>query len=363
MTDRHCCGVGATHANCDLLSDLPDAYFDARGVSKSNLARTVALRLPGDPYMHLILNQWSELQLGPKWPADYDQIGSRSITLLVPDVSAEVARIKKDFPGVAILHEGITIHRAFGSTMSALLKDPEGAHLELLSIAPGSPYDPSKVRSPEYDEKQWLHFMYMCSNYGETKAFYESFGFEHDPGVDFRPNVGFHPWGFDYFADQMKTGLGFEMGLTKNVGFLRSKSAGVMHIELIDVPSGSKWYIAHCDTYFGVSQANGHKMVLRTPTTSQSGLRRASPGIASELVTTRRASSTRERAAPRSLSKTNAVRPISNNQRLTKVADQILHTTGCLEWGDTQWCFTGDPDDNILCQEQWFPCRYWGEAE
>ncbi|CAK7243311.1 MAG: hypothetical protein STHCBS139747_004829 [Sporothrix thermara] len=303
------------------LEDLPDAYFDARGVSKSNLARTVALRLPGDPYMHLILNQWSELQLGPKWPADYDQIGSRSITLLVPDVSAEVARIKKDFPGVAILHEGITIHRAFGSTMSALLKDPEGAHLELLSIAPGSPYDPSKVRSPEYDEKQWLHFMYMCSNYGETKAFYESFGFEHDPGVDFRPNVGFHPWGFDYFADQMKTGLGFEMGLTKNVGFLRSKSAGVMHIELIDVPSG-----------------NGLKDPDDKPVWTQKGISRYCFRVSD-------------------------YKACLEHQRARGSKIFVEDQRGCLEWGDTQWCFTGDPDDNILCQEQWFPCRYWGEAE
>ncbi|RSL53960.1 hypothetical protein CEP53_007592 [Fusarium sp. AF-6] len=145
----------------------------------------------GDPYMHLILNSWTGLDNASGWPAPYNQLGSRAITMLVGDASAELACVRSQFPGVRILHDPIRIQRRWGVTTSVLLLDPESVFLELISIehAPDSPYNPLNVKKPAFEEKKWLHFMVSCSNFDETEPFYKSFGMEHDAGVDFRPGV------------------------------------------------------------------------------------------------------------------------------------------------------------------------------
>lgn len=77
---------------------IPDEYFAARGVSKSDLVKTKALKLPADPYMHLVLNQFKKPKVGPQWPAPYDQLGSRAHAFLVKSLDAEMTRIAKDSP-------------------------------------------------------------------------------------------------------------------------------------------------------------------------------------------------------------------------------------------------------------------------
>ncbi|RSL95252.1 hypothetical protein CDV31_013983 [Fusarium ambrosium] len=308
----------------DAVGDIPDEYFAARGVTKSNWERSVALRLPGDPYMHLILNSWTGLDNAPGWPAPYNQLGSRAITLLVGDAIAELARVRSQFPGVRILHDPIRIHRRWGVTTSVLLLDPESVFLELISIehAPDSPYNPLNVKKPAFEEKQWLHFMVSCSNFDETEPFYKSFGMEHDAGVDFRPGVGFHPFGYDAFKAQMRDAFGFLMENSKGVAFLRSKSdtSSSMHLELCrHVPDSLK-------------NPDDH------PTWPQKGISRY-------------------------CFKVDNYKACLEHQKARGSKIYVEDQRGCLEWGDTQWCFTGDPDGNILTQEQWFPTRYWGERD
>lgn len=123
--------------------------------------------------------------------------------------------------------------------------DPESVFLELISIEKdqGHPFDTDKVVKPAFEAKQWLHFMLNCSHFQKTEAFYKSFGMEHDAGVDFRPNVGFHPLTFDGFNEQMKAVFGFDMNNSLNVAFLRPKKDHVsgMHLELVGhVPGNSR---------------------------------------------------------------------------------------------------------------------------
>ncbi|KAH6967582.1 hypothetical protein BKA56DRAFT_678749 [Ilyonectria sp. MPI-CAGE-AT-0026] len=236
----------------------------------------------------------------------------------------ELARIRADFPQIRVLHEPLRIRRGWGCTTSVLLLDPESVFLELISIenAIGSPFDLQNVKAPVYDEKQWLHFMLNCSNFEQTKSFYTSFGLVHDAGVDFRPSVGFHPLTFDGFNQQMNDAFGFDMKNSLDVAFLRPEDDRIsgMHLELIShVPSSLK----NPDD---------------DPTWSQKGISRYCFRV-------------KDYEASLQHQKARGSKIYIEDQR------------GCLEWGDTQWCFTGDPDANILTQEQWFPCRYWGERD
>ncbi|KAJ9144521.1 hypothetical protein NKR23_g5883 [Pleurostoma richardsiae] len=305
----------------DAAEDVPEEYYLARGVQKSDLVKSTAMRLPADPYMHVIVNSWKNLKRGPAWPGTFDQIGSRGFSLLVADVAVEVARIKRDYPHVRVLHDPITINRGWGKTTSALLLDPEQVFLELITIDKGSPYDPVNVRAPPFGEKQWLHFMLNCSKFEETVQFYKSFGFEHDVGVDFRPKAGFEPKGFAYFVKQMDDAFGYKMGNGTGVAFLRTESdISGMHLELTGHKPGSL------------------KDPDDKPTWPQKGIARFCYRVDDYAAC--------------------LAHQVARGSKIY-VDDQ----RGCLEWGDTQWCFTGDTDGNIMTQEQWFPCRYWGEKD
>ncbi|KAF4459007.1 hypothetical protein FALBO_14239 [Fusarium albosuccineum] len=216
---------------------IPETYWEARGMSGKDLKRTVAMKLPADPYMHLVLYEWSNLKTTPGWPCQFNQIGSRGISLLVEDVAAELSRIRKDWPQIRILQDPISIRRKWGHTTSALVLDPEHVFLELISIEKGSSFDPSNVKAPTSCDRVWLHFMHMCTNFHITEPFYKSFGMEHDHGVDFRPKSGFHPFSFEHFNQQMKDAFGYDMTLRPSSGptvsFLRTeRDCSQMHIEL-----------------------------------------------------------------------------------------------------------------------------------
>jgi catechol 2,3-dioxygenase-like lactoylglutathione lyase family enzyme len=240
--------------------------------------------------------------------------------MLVKNVSAELDRIKKEFPDLKVLQAPITIQRRWGKTTSAMLVDTENIFLELLEIEEGSPYDPRGKKAPEFHDVQWLHFMVNCVNYDATLKFYQSFGLKHDDGVNFRPEVGFYPTR-EYYARQMDEGFGFDWDGLEGCGFLRKDDdVSGMHLELMKYKPGSL------------------KDPSREPTWGQKGICRYCfrvPDYAASLA--------------------------KQKEMGTKM--YIEDQRGCLEWGDTQWFFFGDLDGNILTQEQWFPCRFWGEKD
>ncbi|RTE72421.1 hypothetical protein BHE90_013155, partial [Fusarium euwallaceae] len=294
-------------------SEIPQQWFTARGVEREDLQKTVALRLPHDPYMHLILHQWSNLNETEGWPAPFNQVGSRGCSLLVRDVRSEMNRIRREFPKLAILQEPLTIRRKWGKTTSVLLKDPEDLWVELVEVERGSVYDSANVKPPPPNARTWLHFMHMCANFKETSKFYGSFGNSHDHGVDFRPETGFHPWGFEYFAKQQKEAFGVTMGAKDayDISFYRAETdCSQMHIELL--------------------QLSDLKNPGPIPTWSQRGI-------------SRYCIKTKDYAGALKKAKADGHKIYVEDQR------------GCLNWGDSQWFFFADTDGNIVTLEEWFP--------
>ncbi|GME37612.1 hypothetical protein FDECE_3452 [Neofusicoccum parvum] len=305
---------------------VDDGYTSLEGsfpdVIKSALTKSVALRLPNDPYMHLILHGWNNLKTTPGWPAPFNQIGTRGITMLVKDVAAELERIKAGWPHLRIHHGPLSIRRKWGATTSALLEDPEGVFLELLEISSPSPFDAERVQAPGGRDRTWLHFMHNCADFHATRPFYEAFGMAHDRGVDFRPNTGFHPWGVEHFTKQMADAFGFEMAPEDagEVAFLRAESdCSQMHLELLNITKGL--------------QVPGPR-----PTWLQNGI-------------SRYCIKTKDYAG--------ALRQAKEKGTKIYIEDQ----RGCLNWGDSQWFFFADVDGNIVTLEEWFPHREWGERE
>jgi len=163
------------------------------------------MRLPEDPYMHIWLQSWHDLCTESQWPPVYNQIGCRGFTLLVDDLHQELARIHRDFSEtVEILQEPVTIRRKWGPTHTALLRDPEGNFLELMTVD-GNPQERVAKRVPNH-AKGFLHFMVNCYKFAEMREFYSSFGMEHDHGVDIRKDGW--PDGADYFQQQYVQGFG-----------------------------------------------------------------------------------------------------------------------------------------------------------
>lgn len=154
--------------------ELPDEWFSARGVSRKDLLQVHALKLPADPYMHIYLYSWSNLVTEDRWPQRFNQIGSRGITLLFDDVQMELDRILKEFPETRVLHQPINIQRKWGITTTALVHDPEGTFVELVSIANNPLITSARPIPPT--ECSVLHFMLNCVNFEQTTAWYQAFG-------------------------------------------------------------------------------------------------------------------------------------------------------------------------------------------
>ena len=155
-------------------SELPNEWFAARGVHRDDLAAAVAIHLPADPYMHVWLYSWNNLDTDSQWPPKFNQIGSRGLTLLLDDVEQELARIQKEFPETRILHRPIDIRRKWGLTRSALVLDPEGNFVELVSIVDNPLVARAKPALPHH--RSFLHFMINCVEFRKTTAWYEAFG-------------------------------------------------------------------------------------------------------------------------------------------------------------------------------------------
>lgn len=155
-------------------SQLPDVWFEARGVSRNDLAEVHALKLPGDPYMHVWLYSWTNLITESQWPQKFNQIGSRGLTLLFDDAEAELVRLLKQFPETRVLHQPLNIHRKWGKTTSILVQDPEGTFVELISINDNPLL--AKAKKPQPHQRSFLHFMMNCVEFSQTTEWYQSFG-------------------------------------------------------------------------------------------------------------------------------------------------------------------------------------------
>lgn len=303
------------------LEEIPETYFSNRGVSKNSLVKSVALKLPADTFFHLILTSWTDLKRTQGWPAPYNQIGSRGHAFLVESVEKELARVEKEFPELKVLERSMAVSRRWGMTTTALIVDPEDVFFELIEIGP--PYGSKHLERdvPTYTDRSFLHFMLNCSNFKQTSKFYRSFGYTHDHGVDFRPDVGFHPHSYDYFTEQMKNGVGLDMNKSVDVDFLwNERDPSHAHVEL-------------CDYQKGYLKDPGP-----VPTWPQKGIARyciKTPGVSDAL----------EKA------KKDGHRIYIDDQR------------GCLNWGDSQWFYFADVDGNIVTLEEWFPHRAWGEKK
>jgi len=309
---------------------LPDVWYSARGIKREDLVETVAMNLPADPYMHLWLHSFTSTGLSTKaqWPPVYNQIGSRGLTFLVDDVEKEIKRIKAQFPKTPILHEPLKVKRKWGDTVTALVKDPEGQFLEILSVA-GDRFDGKNAKTPAADDRSWLHFQVNAVNYDEMGTFYRGFNMEHDHGVDYRGENGTHGWpprpdlgeydGFAFFKKQMIDAFGFVIeDKMRRCDFLRNeRDVSNMHLEILEVIPKNL------------------KLPGLDPTWSQNGI---------------------VRYCMKTPSHTYAVKQVKELGAKIFCEDQRGH----MNWGDSQYIFYGDRDGNLLCLEQWHPQRVWG---
>ncbi|KAH4089119.1 hypothetical protein HBH70_026520 [Parastagonospora nodorum] len=290
---------------------LPNEWFSARGVQRQDLDRSVAVRLPADPYMHVWFHSWHNLDTNAQWPPKFNQIGSRGFTLLCDDVERELKRIKHQFPGTPVLQKPIRINRKWGPTISALIRDPEDNFVEILSID-GDAFDEKKVVPPGSNDKGFLHFQLNAGHkFEQLGTFYRGFEMYHDHGVDYRPRVGF-PQGYQHFLDQMKDAFNFEPPKDdlKRVDFLRNdRDCSHMHLEILET----------------IPEKN--KDPGLDPTWSQKGI---------------------VRYCIKSPDYSESVRTIKLWQKIASTKIYVEDQRGCLNWGDSQWIFYGDIDGNIL---------------
>ncbi|OAL47376.1 hypothetical protein IQ07DRAFT_646328 [Pyrenochaeta sp. DS3sAY3a] len=304
----------------DAVESIPEEYHKARGISSSDVVATKALKLPADPYMRLVLTQFKAPKHGPSWPALYDQLGSRAHAFLVKSVDTELARIKKDFPKVKILHNPIAVQRGWGKTTSALMIDPYGVFFEIVEVDAGGSFFSTGNAIPPPTEKAWLHFMLCSDDVKEQLPFYKSFGLFHDNRVDFREGIGFYPYDLDKFAKEHKDSMGMLMEDSKECFFLwDGKDPSTMHLELLEykpdtlqdpsLSANPNW-----------QQRGIVRFCFRTPTKEK------------------------------------------DLERSRRCGHKILipHNTICVGWGDSEYYYFADTDGNLLTSEEWHHWGYFG---
>jgi hypothetical protein len=310
-----------------------DDWYGALGVSGGDLLRSTALQWPSDPYMHLILNEWANPEVGG-FPPRWNRLGSVGLSLLVDDVDDELERLRAS----GSLHqvtEPETIQRRWGKTRAAIATDPEGNFCELVSIeygpvfaaealaAPGVP----KHFVPNWDqggrlalgaEKSWLHFEMnvLGDAFSEMVDFYGGFGFEDDPGA--QPREGTKGFDLEALAPQYLEAYGFDMFATA--------AGSVFMGRLPRDPSN-----AHLEIWPwkelgepGPIPSFIHRGIVRFCFTVKD-----LPALEADL---------RHRGVP-------------------------IHMTpqwGELAWGDSNWIYFADPDGNLLCYEEIHPPRTLG---
>ncbi len=280
--------------------------------------RSVALRWPCDPYMHVNLVAGDEESLQQRWPKSVNQLGSTVLTLLVPDLDAAVRALVER--GSRISVDAAHTERIGGPTRSAYAEDPDGNVVELLERAPGRGWDYANC-TVTGAQTTFLHIQLNTYGYEAMSRFYASFGFVPDPLSEGRPNIDYRR-----LIDMSRPNPYIEV-------FGRPLNNKVTNgVTLLQLPGD------HSEMHLEIMGWNDGNLVVPglEPTFHQLGVMRYC------FKTVRHLEVLAEL-------KRRGVRILIENQ------------LGAYKWGDSEWFYFADPEGNILCFEEWFPAGRWGE--
>lgn len=276
--------------------------------------RSVALRWPYDPYMHLVLAE-SPDSPGPVSPVDPEQTGPTTFTLLVSDLDGELAGVSAR--GGRVVRPPAETQRLLGKSRAALVTDPDGNPVELISLEHEPGWDNSGCRVAPSD-RTFLHVELNTENFREVSAFYGGFGFEHNPLNNLREGWARLP--DDDPEDPYVKAFGRSIvGHLAGLNFARLPTDhSQMHLEIMGWKPGNLIDPVRPQTFH---QRGIMRMCFKTTDVD---------GALDDI---------RRRGLP----------VLQERQRCG------------LGWGDTEWLFFHDPDGNIATFEEWFPAGHWGE--
>ena len=302
-------------------ADAPDGVTSVLAVndpSHNPNSRSVALRWPCDPYMHVHLVACDPDGARQGWPKSVDQLGSTVLTLQVADLDAEMRRLRDGQANIRV--EAAATARLSGSTRSAYVEDPDGNVVELLEHSPerGWDYTACAVAGAR---ATFLHLQLNTYDFEMMSRFYAGFGFAPDPLSEGRPNVDYRK-----LIDMSRSNPYVE-------AFGRPLNNKVTNgVALFQLPGD------HSEMHLEIMGWNAENLVVpgSESTFHQLGIMRYCFKTVDHL----------ERLAEL---KRRGVRVLIENQ------------LGAYNWGDSEWFYFADPDSNILCFEEWFPAGHWGE--
>jgi predicted enzyme related to lactoylglutathione lyase len=279
--------------------------------------RSISLRWPCDPYMHLNLAALAGSAPRAGWPKGPNQLGSTTISLLVDDLDAELRRLGS--AGHAVAAGPSKTIRECGSSTSAFITDPDGNSVELIQVDydRGWGYAGCSVAGAE---RTFLHFELNTENHDRVSDFYAGFGFTHNPLNNLRPDYSpaFEAGAPDPYVEAFGQTLNGKMS---GVNFYRlPNDHSQMHLEVMGWLTGTLQDPAEI------------------PTFHQRGVMRYCfkvRGLDSALAEAKR----------------RGIRIYQEQQRCG------------LGWGDSEWFYFADPDGNVLCFEEWHPAYHWGERD
>lgn len=275
--------------------------------------RSIALRWPCDPHMHLILAQQDASGPTTGWPKQANQLGATVLGLLVSDVALELDRVRRY--GGAVVSDRAVTQRLLGETESAFVRDPDGNLVELIEVNPSRAWDLSRC-TPHGAEITFLHVQLNTTDLDRISGFYEGLGFTHNYLNDFRPGAQYVSSGQNPFQDLWGQKLD---GNVNGMKFLRLQDdPSQMHLEILELEHESL------------------RIPGAQPTWLQQGFIRMC--FKAQNMDRRLAELARR-----------GVRVLPENER------------AALGWGDAEWSYFPDPDANILTLEEWFPTGHWGE--
>jgi predicted enzyme related to lactoylglutathione lyase len=275
-------------------------------------ARSMSLRWPCDPYMHINLVSMTEDSPRSGWPKTAGQFGSTVVTLRVTELDQHIAQLAAD--GMVILSPPTATIRNLGQTRSAFVLDSDSNIVELVEPSYEAGWDTSTCSVVGAD-RTFLHMQLNTENLEALSAFYASFGFQHDSGVDPRP--GSVPYETDGDPYLKAFGVSFKQN-RHGVSFFRLPGeTSDMHLEVMGWKPGA--LLDPTDV----------------PTFHQRGVMRYCFKV-------------------RELDKILA----EQKRRGAKILQEGQGAP--LNWGDSEWFFTADPDGNVLCFEEWHGRGYRG---
>ncbi len=184
-SDNHIVSFMHANINCSDLEESQIFYEKLgftdvmRGDSEVSADFAAALKMP--PYTlsfkQMISRDWSLIDL-IKWDDPFDNatayssvnhLGLARLTLKTSDLDADIITLESQ--GIEFFSEPVTVESLSGTKKFVLLKDPDGTIIELVESGP--PLKPDF----EINITGFKSVNINCSDYGESKLFYEHLGF------------------------------------------------------------------------------------------------------------------------------------------------------------------------------------------